>query len=295
VVWHTPTKKWVMAVYDERDGKARDVAFYTSADLKKWTFASRIEGFYECPDLYPLPVDGDARNVKWVLSAADGQYLIGQFDGTKFTRESGKHQVWYGNFYAAQTFDSAPDGRRVQIGWGSGITFPGMPFNQQMTVPVELTLRTTDDGVRLCAVPVKEIESLHDKKHAWKGVTLRPGDNPLAGVKGEWFDIRAEFRPAHAERVTLTVRGVPVGYDATKGAVSCQGKVAPLKPGKDGSVRLQILVDRGSVEVFGNDGRVALSVGVLVPVDDRSLALSAKGGAAPVTTLTVYELKSAWR
>jgi fructan beta-fructosidase len=295
LIWHAPTKKWVMAVYDERDGRARDVAFYTSPDLKKWIFASRIEGFYECPDLFPLPVDGDTNKVKWVLSAADGKYLLGQFDGTKFTPESGKHQVWYGNFYAAQTFDNARDGRRVQIGWGNGITFPGMPFNQQMTVPVELTLRTTSEGVRLCAVPVKEIASLHARKHSWKEMTLKPGVNPLAGVQSELFDLRATFRPAGAERVTVTLRGVPVVYDTKKHELSCQGKVAPLKPGKDGSVSLQILVDRGSVEVFGNAGRVALSVGVLVPVENRSLALSVQGGGATVTALVVQELKSAWR
>jgi fructan beta-fructosidase len=295
LIWHEPTKKWVMAVYDERDGKASDVDFYTSPDLKKWTFASRIEGFFECPDLYPLPVDGDAKNVKWVLSAADGLYLIGQFDGTKFVKESGKHQVWYGNFYAAQTYDNAPDGRRVQVGWGRYVAFPGMPFNQQMTVPVELTLRTTEDGVRLFAEPVKEIEALHDKKQSWKDVTVKPGGaNPLADVKGELLDVRAEFRPGEAEQVAFTLRGVPVVYDTKKAELACAGKAAPLKPLKDGSVRLRIMVDRGSVEVFGNDGRVALSAGVLVPVDDRSLALSAKGGAVAVPALTVNVLKSAW-
>jgi len=283
-----------MAVYDESGG-GRDVAFYASPDLKKWEFQSRIAGFYECPDLFPLPVDGDAKTVKWVLSAADGQYLIGQFDGTKFVKESGKHQVWYGNFYAAQTYDSAPDGRRVQIGWGNGIAFPGQPFNQQMTVPVELTLRSTEDGIRLFAVPVKEIEALHDRKHSWTDLTLKPGANPLAEVKGELFDFGAEFRPGGTEQIIFSVRGVPVVYDVKKGEVNCQGKAAPLKPRKDGSVRLQILVDRGSVEVFGNDGQVALSAGVLVPVDNRSLALSAKGGQAKVSELKVSVLKSAWQ
>jgi fructan beta-fructosidase len=170
-----------------------------------------------------------------------------------------------------------------------------MPFNQQMTVPVELTLRTTGDGVRLFAVPVKEIEALHDAKHSWKDVTLKPGDNPLAEVKGELFDIRADFRPDGAEQVVFTARGVPVIYDTKKGEVSCQGKTAPLKPRKDGSVRLQILVDRGSVEVFGNDGQVALSAGVLVAVDDHSLGLAAKGGAVKVEALAVNVLKSAWK
>src|SRR5207245_4290907 len=93
------------------------------------------------------------KTTKWVLSAADGQSLLGQFDGREFRKESGKHQLWHGNFYAAQTFSNTP-GRRLQIGWGNGITFPGMPFNQQMTIPVELSLRTTADGPRMFAEPV---------------------------------------------------------------------------------------------------------------------------------------------
>src|SRR5207302_5154989 len=160
LIWHAPSKKWVMAVYDE-NGPARDVAFYTSPDLKKWEFESRIGGFYECPDLFSLPVEDDPKTRYWVLYADDGKYILGQFEGRKFSKESGKHQVWYGNFYAAQTFDSAAGGRRIQIGWANGITFPGMPFNQQMTVPCELTLRRTGDGIRLFAIPVRELDTLH--------------------------------------------------------------------------------------------------------------------------------------
>jgi len=291
--WHAPTRKWVMAVYDEGDGKARDVAFYTSADLKKWHYESRVAGFYECPDLFPLAVDGDPKNVRWVLSAADGQYLLGRFDGRTFTGEPGKQRVWYGNFYAAQTFDSVPGGRRVQIGWGNGIAFPGMPFNQQMTVPCELTLRKTEEGVRLFAVPVKEVEALRGKTHTWKDLTLKPGDNPLAGVRGELLDVEVALRLEKATRVTLSMRGVPVVYDMKKGEVSCRGKVAPLKP-RDGEVRLRILADRGSLEVFGNGGRVALSVGVLLSPNNQTLALTAEGGTAKVKALAVAVLRSAW-
>jgi fructan beta-fructosidase len=294
LIWYAPSKQWVMAVFDE-NGKARDIAFYTSPDLKKWEFRSRVEGFFECPDLYPLPVDGDPKNVKWLLSAADGKYMVGQFDGTKFVKESGKHQVWYGNFYAAQTYDSAPDGRRIQVGWGNGIAFPGMPFNQQMTVPVELTLRTTDDGVRLFAEPVKEIKELHAGRATAKGMTLKPGEDQAVAVNDELLDIDADVRPAGAEQVTFTVRGVPVVYDVKKGAVSCRGHAAPVKSQKDGTVHLRILVDRGSVEVFANGGQVALSAGVLVPVENRSLRLSVRGGEAKVGALTVHVLKSAWQ
>src|SRR5207302_4061796 len=65
LLWHMPSKQWVMAVYDEFDGK-RWIAFHTSPDLKTWRFRSRVEGFYECPDLFELPVAGAASRKKWV-------------------------------------------------------------------------------------------------------------------------------------------------------------------------------------------------------------------------------------
>src|SRR5262249_55967108 len=135
----------------------------------------------------------------------------------------------------------------------------------------------------------------HDGKQSWKQLALKPGDDPLNEIKGELFDIRAEVQVGSAEQVVFTVRGLPVIYDRKKGEVSCQGKTAPLKARKDDSVRLQILVDRGSIEVFGNDGQVALSVGVLVPVDNRSLSLTVKGGKAKVSELEVNTLRSAWK
>src|SRR5262249_34239759 len=111
LVWYEKGKHWVMAVYDEFE-KKQWIAFYTSPDLKKWTFASRIEGFHECPDLFELPVSnfplsGDPPKAKWVLYGADGQYLLGDFDGKTFKSDLWKKkQLWYGNFYAAQTFDN---------------------------------------------------------------------------------------------------------------------------------------------------------------------------------------------
>lgn len=127
----------------------------------------------------------------------------------------------------------------------------------------------------------KEVELLREKTHSRKDLTLKSGDNPLAGVKGELLDVAVEFRQTAAGRITLTVRGVPVVYDAKKGEVSCREKVAPLKP-RDGTVRLRVLADRGSLEIFGTGGRVALSVGVLLAPDNRTLALSAEAGEAKV-------------
>jgi fructan beta-fructosidase len=291
LIWHAPSKRWVMAVYDEHAGK-RWIAFYTAPDLKKWTFQSRIDDFFECPDLFELSVDGKGER-KWVLHAADGKYILGTFDGKAFHKESGKHTLWHGNFYAAQSYSDAPAGRRIQIGWGSGITFPGMPFNQQMTIPCELSLRTTPDGVRLFALPVKEVDTLHGKKHAWKDVELPVKDDPLTKVRGELFDIRATLVPGTAEAVGLVVRGVQVSWDAKKQILTCKGVNAPLKP-VAGVVRLRVLVDRGSLEVFANDGAVAMSVASIPPDRERSLSLFARGGKASVAALEVIEMRSGW-
>jgi fructan beta-fructosidase len=292
LLWHAPTKKWVMAVYDESDGK-QWIAFYASPDLKKWEYQSRIEGYFECPDLFELPVEGgDAK--KWLLYSGDAKYMTGEFDGKTFTPDAKeKRQLWYGDFYAAQTYSNAPEGRRVQVGWARNTAFPGMPFNQQMAFPCRLTLRKTADGLRMFAAPVQEIESLHAKKHAVADRTLKPGDNPLADVTGDLFDIRAEFELADAEAFGFTVRGVPVVYDVKKQEISCENVTAPLKP-ENGTVRLQLLVDRGSVEVYGNGGRVALSVGVTPADDDHSLEVFSRGGATKLRSLEAFEMKSAW-
>ncbi len=193
LLWYGPGKRWVMAVYDELDRK-RWIAFYSSADLKHWTFESRIEGFFECPDFFELPVDGKPARKFWVLTAASSEYMLGTFDGHQFTPQTPKLPGQRGNaFYAAQTYSDIParDGRRIQIGWGQ-IATPGMPFNQMMTFPCELTLRTTADGPRLCFQPVKELKRLHAGRHAWSRLILAPGTNALAGHPGR------PIRPAAA-------------------------------------------------------------------------------------------------
>jgi fructan beta-fructosidase len=290
VFWHEPTKQWVMAVYDEEKG--RTIAFYTASDLAKWQFQSRIGEFYECPDLSELPIDGNAKNCKWVLYAADGRYVLGQFDGKQFTAEPGRHQLWHGQFYAAQTFNNAPGGRRVQIGWAQ-IAFPGMPFNQQMTIPCELSLRTTADGVRMFAVPVAEIARLRSEEGEQTKVTVQAGKALTAKVQGELLDIEAELQPRGAVQFGLIVRGVRIVYDVKKQTLTCGNHTASLAL-SNGSLRLRILVDRGSVEAFGNDGRVAIVYGSMLPPENTRVGVFAEGGDLHATQFAVRRLRSAW-
>jgi fructan beta-fructosidase len=294
VIWHEPGDHWVMAVYDERDD-ARGIAFYTSADLKTWQYESRIDGYYECPELFELAVDGDPGDTRWVVYSGNGDYAIGRFDGKTFTVESGKHRFHYGNcFYASQTFSNTrpEDGRRIQIAWGR-IGHPDMPFNQMMDFPVVLTLRSTEEGIRMFAEPVREIELLHDEKHAWRDVTLDPGENLLDGITGDLFHIRAEWGLSEAKQLGVKIRGVPVTYDVEKRQLVCQNETAPVEP-IDGRLRLEILVDRTSIEIFAQEGRLYMPMGVIPPDEDRGLEVFAEGGPATVRSLEVYELRSAW-
>lgn len=293
LIWHEPTGRWVMAVYDEAQG-GQAIAFHTSPDLKTWTYASRIEGFFECPDLFELPVEGVPGRRLWVLHAADGRYLLGRFDGREFHPDQAeKKTLWHGDFYAAQSYSDEPDGRRIQIGWGRGVTFPQMPFNQQMAIPCELTLREAGDGVRLFALPVRELASLRERGTVLANLDLAPGRDPLAAMTGELLDLEGEFAVGDAKRIVLTLRGVPVVVDLEKNELSCRGKVAPLEP-EGGRIGLRVLLDRGSIEAFGNDGRVALSAGVIPDDGNLSLGLAAEGGTARIVTLAVYPMRSAW-
>jgi fructan beta-fructosidase len=294
LLWHKPSSRWIMAVYDEFEGK-QWIAFHSSPDLKNWTFESRIEGFFECPDLFELAVAGQPGQSRWVLYGGDGAYILGQFDGKKFTPDSTKKErVWYGNFYAAQTFSDTPDGRRIQIGWGNGIAFPDMPFNQQMTIPCELTLQSTDAGIRMFARPVAELSKLRLRNIVLQDQDPASFAKSLTGIFGDYFEIRAVADVAGDAVVTIMIRGVPIVYDAEKKSLRCGDKTAPLSA-ESAKLTLQIVVDRGSIEVFGNDGRVAISHGVIPSKGVRPITAAVSGQSARIRSLEVNELKSVWK
>jgi fructan beta-fructosidase len=292
VIWHAPTGRWIMAVYTEAEG--RQIAFYSSPDLKEWRLESRIAEFFECPDLFELPLDGDAGRTRWVLYAADGKYVLGDFDGHEFTVESGKHTLWHGNFYAAQTYSDAPDNRRIQIGWGQGITFPDRPFNQQMTIPVELTLRSTPDGVRMFAEPVAEVATLRGDNYRFTDIALADAEQQLPGFVGHLFDVELELEPGSARQMGIVFGEAAVTWDAEQQLVRC-GQVSAALPPVEGRVSLRVLVDRGSIEVFGNGGAAALSVGMALPEEEFGIKVFARGGKGVVREATVHRLKSVWR
>ncbi len=294
VIWHKPTQKWVMALY--LDGN--DYALFGSKDLKKWGRLCDVvvADTGECPDFFELPVDDDPDNTRWVFWGGAGVYRIGTFDGTTFAPETESlHAERGANGYAAQTWsDILPaDGRRIQVSWMAGGKYPSMPFNHQMSFPVELTLRAFPEGIRMCRQPVREIESLHGKAHTWENHTIRPNENLVPETDWDLFDVRAEVELGDAEAFGAIIRGIDLKYHAAERKFTYLGRDIPAEP-VDGRLEFRVLVDRTSLELFANSGKSSASFCFLPEARDAPLEFYAVGECAKLSSLVIHELRSIW-
>ena len=157
-------------------------------------------------------------------------------------------------FYAAQTFSHEPHGRVVQIGWLQTAT-PGMPFNQGMSLPLELGLRSTPDGPRLTWPPVEELKALRARKILNKTGTIGPGDSSRTGAKGELIELSRRIRHRYEERVDAERPGHcdrPRCWQ-TRDPRGRSGGAGPRIGEKQ---RLVIYADRTCLEVFASDGLI---------------------------------------
>lgn len=294
LIWYEPGKHWVIAVYNESKTLGRNIAIHTSTDLKEWKYESSIPGFYECAELFELPVDDDPTRKKWVIFAADAQYAIGSFDGRAFTPDHrGKRQVHWGAYYASQCFSNAPDGRVVQIGWAR-IDMPGMPFNQTFSLATNLTLRTTKDGVRMFAEPIKEVASLRKPDPRVERDRPLTAAAPTLAIEGlgQCHDIEVVLAKGTATKAVLRFGESAVTYDFAAGKLA----EMPLATPDDGKVAFRVLVDRPIVEIVGGGGACYKTTGR--PDAGRplnKLSLTAEGGELTVESLTVHELQSIWK
>jgi len=274
----------------------REFAILTSPDAINWqvTQILTLDESRECPDLFPMYLDGQAGQQKWIFRGGNGRYSVGSFNGQQFTPETGVFDSVAGNYYAVQTWSDIPegDGRTLQIAWMRDGVFPGMPFNQQMTIPCELTLRTLPEGIRLCHAPAREIAEIRDQLFSFTGAALGQGGNPLSAISGELFEIKAEIDVGTATEITFSLRGTSMIYNVPNRTLSCGGRTISLSP-VGGRVKFHILVDRASIEIFPNEG--SMCIFLCFPLDTQNTSLSIHStGQATAADLKVWNLKSAW-
>lgn len=338
VFWFETEKKWIMVI-----ASGDHVRFYSSKDMKLWNFTGEFGkeagshlGVWECPDLFQLLINGDPSNKKWVLIVSIGdnpdcpegsrtQYFIGDFDGKTFKNDNNHQDVlWLDSGrdnYAGVTWSDIPDedGRRLFIGWMSNWKYanklPTNPWRSAMTIPRELSIRETEQGVRLFQTPVQELNVL--RKELLKidqPIYLTPELNLLAGYKGKTLEIKAEFELKSASKFGLKVRkseneSTTIGCDSNHCSLYIDRRnsgetglhkefpafhEAPLTANKD-HITLHIFVDWSSVEVFVNDGELVLT-DLIFPTDSSDeLELFVERGSVLLHSLSVYEYGSVWK
>lgn len=156
--WNEKRQCWTMIVSADNE-----MQFYASKNLRDWEYMSAFgDGYgvqprqFECPDFFPLNVDGDANKQKWVMivnvnpgcwfGGSASEYFVGDFDGTTFKCDSPKEMVkwldWGKDHYAAVTFSNEPNGRIVSIPWMSNWQYannlPTQQYRSQMGMPRQL-------------------------------------------------------------------------------------------------------------------------------------------------------------
>lgn len=334
VFWYDPGKHWVLVVWESGMTKKlssgtevsiREHSIYTSPDLKNWIYQSGVSGFFECPELFELKVEGEPGVKKWVMYDAHGRYVVGKFDGKKFDIEQHftKYENGGGYFYASQIFNNTPDDRRIQVGWGRNITHPGMPFNQPMLFPTDLKLKKTLNGYRLCPTPIVEISQLHGNSKGLSEKVVQTGEKASINVdETKPLHIIAEIERGDAP-IMFNILGYELRYDnewifATAAPDDGKEKVAPSGPFPaptastpvlyvtDAKIfKIEAIVDKNLLEFFINDGElyyVTEFSGKKSPVVEALIPGAQGGGqrvASPrkfiVKRLEVHELNSIWK
>jgi sucrose-6-phosphate hydrolase SacC (GH32 family) len=298
VIWDTGSKQWVMSLYLDGDR----YGIYVSGDLKNWReiqiYSLPHDG--ECPDFFYMDVEGSGER-KWIFTGASRHYVVGSFDGREFVPETESKVYEFGNnYYAAQTFSDAPDGRRIQTGWMSGSVFRGMPFNQQMAFPRELKLYKTGSDYTLKSYPVKELENAFDGSvTTWDSVTWTPEDHQKLIFNGRAYVLDMEMDVAESSEngMGFVFDGFEVYYSIRDkklymGIEHAQKREVKIEP-VDGRFKLRILVDAGSVEVFANDGDVAAAFFHQPEISAQNVRILVDGNTK-VSRMTIREIKNVW-
>ncbi|WP_445486771.1 glycoside hydrolase family 32 protein [Niallia sp. 03133] len=337
VFWHDETNKWVMILATDQT-----VTFYTSPNLKDWQFASEFgknEGshlaVWECPDLFKLSVDGDPANEKWVMIVSIGdnanykegsrtQYFIGSFDGTTFKNDHSEDTILWLDYgrdnYAGVSWSDIPssDSRRIYIGWMNNWRYanqlPTEKWRGVMTLPRELDLVSTDDGIRLFQKPVKEIYTIKEQQSYLKENTLLSSNTLAIDLSHSLVELNVEFEKISAgqfgiELVYNDEEKTIINYDVLRSILAVDrtksGEIdfsdsfsaiqeAPLT-NKNNRVKLQVFIDMSSIEVFANDGEAAITSLVYPKNGLQKVNLFSKNGETKVTLLECNELNSIWK
>ena len=322
-IWRTENGAYRCVVGARREDKRGVLLQYESRDGFEWRYIGvlaendgRFGLMWECPDFFPL----DGKHVLFVspqdMLPEDFEYhngngtvcLTGRMDGDRFIEEHNQ-AIDYGiDFYAPQTI-LTPDGRRVMIGWMQNwdtcktTGYEERPWFGQMSLPRELFLRNG----RLYQQPVRELAQYRSRKVEYRDVLL-DGEKILEGIEGRVVELDIHLRCADPDtpyqkfimkfaqnekyHSVLSYRPyeswlqIDRKFSGSRRAYIHQRRC--LVSDQQGEIRLHVILDRFSMEVFINDGEQVMTATILTGSDARKISFEADGKV--MMDITKYSL-----
>ena len=315
------------------------VELYASKDLKQWNKLSEFGktsgthgGVWECPDLFPLTIEG-TETKKWVMlvsinpgaihGGSGTQYFIGDFDGKTFTNDSPPTETLWVDYgkdnYAGVTWSNIPDsdGRRIFLGWMSNWQYanvvPTRNWRSAMTIPRTLHLQETNSGLRLASLPVKELVNIRKETYDLRvGQVSGEKSFPEIPLVQGASEILLEFNFSN-ERTNAGLRlsnakgeKITVGFEAKQnrfyidrtesGSADFSKEFSGIhyapRMSTASAVKLHVLVDVASVELFADDGTSVIT-DIFFPGDVLDeMTVFAEGGPISLTRGRVTRLGS---
>lgn len=329
IFWYAPGKHWVMML-----AVGQHMEIYSSVNLKEWKKESEFGamqgahgGVWECPDLVEIPVEG-TREKKWVLicnlnpggpfGGSAAQYFVGSFDGKKFVNESPtqtKWMDWGKDNYATVTWNNAPDGRCIALGWMSNWQYannvPTRQYRSANTLARDLTLYREGQELYLKSTPSVEVKKARGKKVSIPSFRVSEKHeivNLFEDNQGG-YEVEILIQNAGASKIAfclLNDKGEKVSmyYDLNRkqfvmdrsesGTVDFSKDfpavtVAPANVDKE--LTLRLFVDRSSIEAFGEDGKFVMTNLVFPSQPYVKMCFEADKNGYAVKTLNVYKLQ----
>lgn len=329
VFWYAPGKHWVMIL-----AVGQHMEIYSSVNLKEWKKESEFGamqgahgGVWECPDLVEIPVEG-TREKKWVLicnlnpggpfGGSAAQYFVGSFDGKKFVNESPtqtKWMDWGKDNYATVTWNNAPDGRCIALGWMSNWQYannvPTRQYRSANTLARDLTLYREGQELYLKSTPSSEVKKARGKKVSIPSFKVSEKHEMvnLFEEKQGAYEVEIVIQNTGASKIAfclLNDKGEKVSmyYDLNRKQFvmdrSESGKidfskdfsavtVAPVNVDKE--LTLRLFVDRSSIEAFGEDGKFVMTNLVFPSQPYVKMCFEADKNEYAVKSLNVYKLQ----
>ncbi|KOO46107.1 glycoside hydrolase family 32 protein [Priestia koreensis] len=329
VVWDDQHNKWVMLMSEgAKIGfyESDNLKYWTYTG----GFQTNDIGITECPDLFRMR--GDDGTEKWVLGASangkeSGQpntyaYWTGDFDGKEFTPDNDDPK-WLDHgldWYGGVTFDDGEQDdkleKRYALAWMNNWDYPDNTptvkegFNGVDSIVRELRLKKQDDQYVITSSPIEKLQDFVSSKNDIGDVEV-DGSKTL-DVKGDSYQIQADISFEEAKNVGLCLRESDDQKRHLDVGVSKEGNYSYVNRGQTDQpddakkyvesqapfpkdkkdVHLNIFVDKTSVEVFVDDGKIVHSQEVFPPLNDQNITLFSDGGAATFKNVTIHHFKN---